>query len=565
MSLVGRLLTVVLVAAACAPTVSPSASPTTAAPVRGGRIVLALVQDVKSLDPLRVSDFGQYDTAGPVTSQLYDTLAVADRRTGEIVPWLATWTIDSDGRTYQFDIDPNANWSDGRPILAEDFVTAMKAVSRTKAGAGRPGVSAIEGWDDYRQGKATTITGLHADGKHLTVRFFRIVCAALNVPLQTPPLPTHVFGRYLSDVDITKNADDAPEHLAPPVSSGPFLFSSWRHGEEIVLRANPHYWKGAPLVDELAYRIMDRSAVRAAFQNGSVQVLSQTLRNIDLTTVLELDRDASVRVFRSPAPGYTFIGWNTRSQSVPALQDKRIRQALAYGLDVDLAVRQILQGEGGRTREHMDVTSWAYTQGLNDYPYDPAMAESLIRSAGYAKGADGIYEKDGHPLAFTLVTTDNTASRSQLVQFAADQYRVIGVRVTPKLEEFNSLVNRLDAGDPTIDAFVLAQTTVGDPNPVALWYSTARSAAGVPNNYAGYVNADLDKAIDDGRSGPDCSIAARKRAYDALNRILNEDQPYNFLFWQNAFVVTSSRLRGLVPGTYVPLPDAHLWWLAPQR
>jgi len=46
------------------------------------------------------------------------------------------------------------------------------------------------------------------------------------------------------------------------------------------------------------------------------------------------------------------------------------------------------------------------------------------------------------------------------------------------------------------------------------------------------VNADLDKAIDDGRNGPDCSIAARKRAYDAFNRILNEDQPYNFLFWQ---------------------------------
>ena len=565
MTLAGRFLVAVLVTAACAPTVSPSASPTTAAPVRGGRVVVGLVQDVRSLDPLRVSDLSQYDVAGPVTSQIYDTLAIADRRTGEIVPRLATWTVDPDGRTYQFEIDASATWSDARAIVAEDFVTAMKALSRTKAGAARPGVSQIEGWNEYRQGKATTISGLRADGKHLTIRFARIVCAALNVPLQNPPLPTQVFGRYLSDVDIAKNTDDAPEHLAPPVSSGPFVFSSWRHGEEIVLRANPRYWKGAPLVDELAYRIMDRSAVRAAFQNGSIQVLSQTLRNIDLTTVLELDRDASARVFRSPAPGYTYIGWNTRSQSVPSLQDKRVRQALGYGLDVDLAVRQILQGEGGRTREHTDVSSWAYAPGLNDYPYDPAKAESLIRSAGYVKGADGIYEKDNRALAFTLVTTDSTPSRSQLVQFAVDQYRMIGVRVTPKLEEFNALVDRLDAGDPTIDAFVLGQISVGDPNPGAVWHSASRTAAGVPGNYAGYVNADLDKAIDDGRFGPDCSIAARKRAYDTFNRILNEDQPYNFLFWQNAYVLTSSRLRGLVPGTYVPLPDAHLWWLAPAR
>ena len=115
------------------------------------------------------------------------------------------------------------------------------------------------------------------------------------------------------------------------------------------------------------------------------------------------------------------------------------------------------------------------------------------------------------------------------------------------------------------EAFVLGFVSSGDPNPAPVWFSKSQSAPGVPANGVGYVNPELDKAVDDGRLGPDCSLTARKRAYDVFNRILNEDQPYNFLFWQNSFVVTSSRVRGLVPGTYVPLPDAHLWWLAPQR
>ena len=151
------------------------------------------------------------------------------------------------------------------------------------------------------------------------------------------------------------------------------------------------------------------------------------------------------------------------------------------------------------------------------------------------------------------------------MQFATDQYRAIGVRVTPKLEAFNSLFDRLYNGDPAIEAFVVGWVSVGDPNPVGIWYSKTQTAPGVPANVVGYVNADLDKAMDEGRFGPDCSLTARKRAYDTFNRILNEDQPYNFLFWQNLFVVTSSRVRGLTPGTYMPLPDAHLWWLTAQR
>lgn len=551
-----------IVVASCTSGAPVPATSTAETPARGGRIVQAILADVTSLDPLLVSDGGQFDVLGLVTGQMYEPLVAADRTTGEIVPSLATWTISADARTYEFEIASPAVWSDGRPIIAEDFVTTVRALARSKK-AGRGGLARIEGFSEYKEGRASAISGLRADGKRLSVRLNAVFCPILSLPLLSPPLPTHMFGRYLSDVDLSMNTDDAPEHLAPPVSSGPFVFKEWRRGDEIVLRANERYWRGAPSIDELIYRVVDRSALSGQFRSGTVQVASLGPSEVEL--IRELDSGEYLRIVRSPAPNYSYIGWNTRSQSAPALRDRRIRQALAYGLDVDRAVREILRGEGTRTRQHMAATSWAHTPAPNEYAYDPARAEALIRSAGYSRGTDGLYQKDSRPLAFTLVTNETNTLRAALVQFAADQYGAIGIRVTPKLEEFASLTKRLIAGDPTLEAHLLGQVSVSDPNPAAVWSSKVTASPGVPINLVGYVNPELEKAIDDGRLGPECSIAARQRAYEAFDRILNEDQPYNFLFSQNQFVVLSTRVRGVKPGAHVPLPDSHLWWLAPAK
>src|SRR5437879_3876390 len=173
----GKLVAAALVASACTSSSLPTPSAKTAdAPVRGGRVVVSLLGEVTNLDPLRVSDGAQFDTAGPVTSQIYDTLAIADRKTGEILPWLATWTT-ADGRTYEFDIAANAVWSDGQPIVGQDFITAMKALARSKKGFGRAVVNRIEGFPDYFQGKASTISGLHAQAKQLTMRINAVFSA----------------------------------------------------------------------------------------------------------------------------------------------------------------------------------------------------------------------------------------------------------------------------------------------------------------------------------------------------------------------------------------------------
>ena len=529
---------------------------------------MSLPADPATIDPLRQSD-GPGDR--PVTDLLYESLLSADPTTGEIVPGLATWTTSGDGRTYRFQIDEKAVWSDGKPVIAEDVITSVKAFARSKKaiGDGRSGIAYIEGLRDYRLGKAQAISGLRADGKVLTMTLTQSYCPVLGFLFLNPPLPTHVFAKYLSDADVSRNADDAAEHLAPTVTNGPFVFGEWRHGEQIVVRANDRYRRGRPLLDEIVFRISaDPGAVggggpAAALRSGSVQLIAGVPRaGVDFA---DLEKEQRFKTFRVPSPGYAFIGWNIRSQSAPALQDKRVRQALAYGLDVDLAIRQILAGEATVTRQHMDRTSWAFTSGLEEYRFDPERAESLIRSAGYTKGADGIYQKDGSRLAFTMVTNQGNEIRTKLIQFASDQYRAIGVAVTPQLDTFAALLKKVADRDPTLDAFVLGYTTAVDPFMVEVWHSTRVGPGGLFQGLVGFSDVRVDEAIDDAQFGADCSVRARRRAYDTVNRTLNDEQPYDFLWTPNALYAMSTRLHGLVPGSYVALPDPHLWWLEPAK
>lgn len=249
-----------------------------------------------------------------------------------------------------------------------------------------------------------------------------------------------------------------------------------------------------------------------------------------------------------------------------------MRQAFAYGLDMDLAIREILHGGGRRMVSHHPPHHWAFPAGLNEYRYDPAKADALIRDAGYAKGGDGFYTRDGKPLAFSVVTNRGNKTREALLQFGVDEYKRLGVRVTARLEDFGALVDKLGSGSPDIEAWILGWTVGPDSDPFDIWHSSripdpATKRTGF--NFGGFTAPGLDEAIERGRRGPDCSTQARRPHYATLNRILNEEQPYNFGWPSNFIYVVPSSLQNFAPGPFaeeplrgVPLThNVEQWWL----
>jgi len=209
--------------------------------------------------------------------------------------------------------------------------------------------------------------------------------------------------------------------------------------------------------------------------------------------------------------------------------------------------------------------SWAYdAAGLNEYKYNPDKARQLLEQDGWAKGADGIYQKNGQKLEFTLLSIAGGKIFETLAQVATQQYQQIGIKVTPKLESREALNDRLfkskdpkygEQGGHDYDAAIYTLPLGADPgNGYSNWHSSQ-----IKNglNIVGYRNDVVDSALEDSRTH--CGTTERKAAFQKMNRQLNEDQPFNFGWGNHSVIYSNKRLQGLDPGGF-PNPPRGLVW-----
>ncbi len=555
--------TAVACQAAPAPTAAPTGAPET--PVRGGRVIEGTFADARTLMPMLAND----GASQAVSGLIYDTLYRVDPKTGELLPNLGAWVASADGLTYTWRIAPNAVWSDGVPITGADYVTGVAAVARSAKTLRASGFEDIVGFTDYRTGKAQTITGIvvdPSDPKTFTVRFTRVFCPALTSAFgpAAGPLPAHVFDKYLAP-GRGAAIDDAPENMAPPVSSGPFLFRAWKPNDEIDLDRNGAYFRGPPYLDGYVLKVVrDATAMATQLKTGEI-----TLGPIEPTDADDVRRREDLRIYTFQEPSYTYIGWNLRSASVPALADPRVRQALAYGLDVDAVIRQALLGYGVRVYQHHLTGSWAAADvaQLRRYPYDPARAEALLRDAGFTLGGDGYYQRDGRALEIRVMTNTGNRVRETMLRMAVEQYRLIGVKITPDLVALDAMVQTLSSRSSDVPAWIIGWKLGVEPDPYGIWDSAsipdpAKRTTGY--NFGAFSDPAADRVIEAARTPPsgDCRQGTRAALYRELNRILNETQPYAFAFSPITLLVAPRALRGADPGTFGAYSRIEKWWFA---
>jgi peptide/nickel transport system substrate-binding protein len=295
-----------LVAAACGPTTTtpPGASPTgtgatataTPGPVAGGRVIEGSISDIRTINPILVSDV----PSGTITGLIYDGLITADKDNGEPEPNMAKFSVSSNGLEYTFEIDAKVNWSDGKPVIADDWYVAKKLVALSKVTVRKSLFSDIVGWQDFVDGKATEITGVKIDSanpKKFTVTVSKVSCPAL-FNLASYVLPAHVFGKYAAPGQADA-IDKAPENTAPTVFSGPFKFKEWRQGDQVILTRNETYWKGAPLLDEYVYKVVADSTVAAAqLKTGEINFYG-----VEPKDLADMERQENLKVSKYPNRG----------------------------------------------------------------------------------------------------------------------------------------------------------------------------------------------------------------------------------------------------------------------
>jgi peptide/nickel transport system substrate-binding protein len=319
------------------------------------------------------------------------------------VPSQANGGVSSDGLTITYHLRKGVRWSDGEPFDADDviFSTAVVNNPANNEGARFDQLASVDEPDKF-----TVVYHLKKRYSSFIEAFFSSCCANPSI------LPKHLLAKY-------PNINDVP-YNSLPVGIGPFKFERWDRSKQVVLVANPLYWRGRPKLDKVIYKIvLDRDALLAELAEHKVDMWYQ-FGGAYLPRIQALN---SYAILRRPSYAYSHFDFNLTHAVVA---DLAVRQALRLGLDRRAIVDTIGHGSG-IVQDSATPGTAPYFVDLGATPYDPVQANALLDRAGWVRGADGIRAKNGMKLALAAAIPNGQPDTDKELEFVRNGWKQIGV------------------------------------------------------------------------------------------------------------------------------------------
>ncbi len=426
----------------------------------------------------------------------------------------------------------DVRWHDGEPFTSRDVAfTYQSIMDESVASPRKPDFDLIQ-----------SLTTPNPHEVHITYR--KPYSPALN-SWMIGLLPAHI----LKDKPIAWWNDQFNRH---PVGTGPFKFFNWKTNESLRLVRNDDYWQGAPWLEAVVFRYLpDPVSIRIAFMTRQTDFWG-----VDPWAVAAFRDDPRFQVFRYPANQYNYVGWNLRN---PLFQDLRVRTAFAHAVNVPEMIKYILYGNGVQSNGIFPPHFWFSDPDLKPIPYDPAAATRLLDEAGWVPGADGIREKDGKRLAFTLIVNQGNEVRKDIATLVQDNLHTVGVEVEVAIYEWAVFISRF-INKLEFDATVLGWSTGPDYDAYQVWHSSQTNPGQL--NFVGFDDPDVDALLAQIRQEYD--PVKIKALAGQIQKAIFEDQPYLFLFvpdatsviWKNSFRICRPDGQGGFVDTPVEITKA---------
>ncbi|EEL72858.1 Oligopeptide transporter, periplasmic-binding protein [Bacillus mycoides] len=478
--------------------------------------------------------FQQNGWDGNVTSVIFASLVSTDKQ-GKPTPELAEkWDVSSDQLTYTFHLRKDLKFSDGSPLTADDVAFTLTLL-HDKAYEGEIDISqyAVKGGKEYKEGKATSIEGIQVvDPQTIKITTEKVNSQTLTA-LGGPVLSKAYYGK---DYKQNTSLDYLKELYGKPIAAGPYKFEKYIPGQEVRFVANENYYAGKPKIPNFIYKITAGDTKLQLFQTGEVDYTGLGTGDEILEQAKGL-QFANIQIETAASFNYIYMNNNK-----PYLKDKKVRQALIYGLDRKKYVDTALKGYGTVANVPIHPTSWAYTEeGVNKYEYDKEKAKKLLDEAGWKAGSDGIREKDGQKLKLSYFGPSSAKDSDLLIPIAKENYKEIGVEFNPEFMDFNTMLSKVNKGD--YDLASVSTPITSDPSETAGEY-----LSGVNEKSLGYKNAKVDELIKKGIETVD--IEKRKPIYKELYKELSDDPPVILLNYRRTITGYNGNIKGIDPEKY---------------
>lgn len=529
--------------------------------------------NIGSFNPIRCSG----TDCRRVSAFMFPTVIGVDVDTASFAPMgnggIATdWSVSEDGLTYTVSLRDDVFWSDGTPITAGDIVFGYDAIA---SGAVE---SSLTGYVDEPGVGIQSINVI--DDYTLEFVMGAALCDAVNRIAVTYPLPAHAFGEGFEFADMVGHYFD----VAPDVTYGPFAFGNAVPGEFIALVAADNFDDTVVPEGFLYVDVPDQTVLVERFLEGEMNFLDNPpqARRADI-------RASDSQVFDFAGNSWDYVGLNladpTNPQdgydedgniidqgNHPIFGDVRVRRAMQLGINVADIVEGAVFGEGSQMAANELPTSWALNPDLAPIAYDPEAAAALLEEAGWVDtDGDGVrecvgcmYAEEGALLEFTLQTNQGNTRRETIGVIVQDQLGDLGFNVNFEAIDFNSLIAFFQSQE--FDAYILGWQNgfPVDPDQTQIFTSTG-DVVGSGFNAASFNNERVNELMalaNDATATNGCDPAARAEYYYEIQQILQDEQPYVWLFATNGVYAASAAVENFDPRANQPLWNVQNWTIS---
>ena len=416
---------------------------------------------------------------------------------------LASIEFDVENKTATVTLNSkDYKWSDGQPVTIDDYIFAYQAIGNKDYTGVRydDDYKNVVGMEEYHDGKADSVSGLEKVDDYTVKIHFKEMSPSMQLAggsVCAYIMPKHIFK------DIPEAEWEKSEYVRGTkfVGLGQFKIESIVAGESVTLVPNEHYYKGVAKVDKVVMEVVSPDNIVSEMKAGNYDIA--TMPNSQYEAYKDL---TNVTLLGSQASAYEYIGFHLGKYDKETgknvtdpnskMADVKLRQAMAYALDIDAAGQNLYNGlQHSSNSIIIPFFKDVYNKDQEGFSYNPEKAKQLLDEAGYKDvDGDGIREnKDGSKLTINFAARTRDEANESLVQQYLNWWKEIGLNVqlyTGRTIELNSFYDKVQADDPEIDVFAAGWSTGYDPNPSGLFGETAQF------NFERYVDAEGTTIMD---------------------------------------------------------------------
>lgn len=486
-------------------------------PAYGGTYTEGLVGVPRFINPLYGSTS---DVDMDISRLLFSGLVKNDPEKGFVNDLAYTYDVSDDQKTYTFKLKENLKWSDGEDLNADDVIFTVKAIQNA----------------DYASPLARGFSNASVEKiDNLTIKFVlkEPFAAFLNV-LTAGIIPEHIW------MDVSPFAAQLSEYNLRPIGSGPYKFKSFIREKGGTIRSysletNENYFDKKPFITNVTFRFYPNLEEGVgALNRNEVDGLSFFSKSYEE----QGGRKKDIKYYSLNLPQYTAIFFNLQRNEI--LKDKSLRQALAYAIDKEKILTEILGNEGFVASGPIPRGFTGYNAEIKKYNFIPQTAGENLDKLGWKVDATSTMRTKGEATLEITLAAPDIKEYINVAERVKESWEAVGVKTNLQIEPASQIVQTI-IKPRAYDILIYGEIISAGMDMYPFWHSSQADDPGL--NLSGFKNREADTYLEKARASK--NKEDKEKNLISFQNILAEEMPAIFLYHPIYTYPVAEKVRGI--------------------